>query len=56
MTIMARNDGLAAYFGRAAYDWYWRDPWTATRHVDQLLEIYARFVAAPMPEAARRVA
>lgn len=56
MTALALDDGLAARLGRAAYDWYWRDPWTVARHVDRLCEIYARLVATPASLAARRVA
>ncbi len=34
----------ATRLGRAAYDWYWADPWTETRHVDDLLDVYARML------------
>lgn len=36
----ARDAALAARLGRAAYDWYWRQPWTSERHVTELLRIY----------------
>lgn len=36
------DDALLTRFGRAAYDWYWRDPWSSTRHVDDLLDVYRR--------------
>jgi len=40
MQRLAADDALAARLGAAAYRWYWRDPWTAERHVDDLLEVY----------------
>ncbi len=40
MLELENNTGLAVRLGRAAYDWYWRNPWTADRHVSELLEIY----------------
>ncbi len=30
----------AARMGRAAYDWYWRRPWNAEAHVEELLAVY----------------
>ena len=36
------NDpATAAALGQRAYDWYWSDPWTLDRHVDDLLALYA---------------
>jgi glycosyltransferase involved in cell wall biosynthesis len=35
-----KDAALAAKIGRAAYDWYWSDPWTIERHVDSLQEFY----------------
>ena len=52
MTHLAGDGaGAAPGWGRAAYDWYWQDPWSAERHVDDLLEIYAQLEpgAAPIP-------
>jgi len=40
MNRLAADDALAARLGRAAYEWYWRDPWTAERHAAELEEIY----------------
>jgi hypothetical protein len=42
---LAADAPLAARLGRAAYDWYWADPWTAERHVDDLLDHYQSLVA-----------
>jgi glycosyltransferase involved in cell wall biosynthesis len=50
MTELKQDGARAARLGRAAYDWYWRDPWTAERHVTELLRLY-RDVAG-MPDAA----
>ncbi len=50
MTELLQNNDLTARLGRAAYDWYWRDPWTSERHVTELVEIYEELVArAPAP-------
>jgi len=35
-----KDGALAAKMGRAAYDWYWSDPWTVERHVDGLQQFY----------------
>ncbi|HEX3730235.1 MAG TPA: glycosyltransferase family 4 protein, partial [Opitutaceae bacterium] len=40
MNRLAADDALAARLGRAAYDWYWGDPWTAGRHAAELEGIY----------------
>ena len=56
MTVLARDDELAASLGQAAYDWYWRDPWTVEQHVDQLLEVYAHLAVAPALRTTRRAA
>jgi len=50
MRELADDDALAGKLGRAAYDWYWADPWTAERHVEDLLSTYrARVKAEPAP-------
>lgn len=49
MAELDRNDGQAVYLGRAAYDWYWQDPWTAERHVSELLIIYPNLAGRPTP-------
>ncbi len=41
------DPALAARFGRAAYDWYWSDPWTSERHVEDLLAVYQRTLDQP---------
>lgn len=41
---LADQPALAARLGRAAYEWYWRDPWSLERHVDGLLELYGEIV------------
>lgn len=43
---LADAPALAARLGRAAYDWYWSDPWTSARHVEDLLVVYRRTLAA----------
>jgi len=37
---IAEDDLLTACLGRAAYHWYWSDPWTTERHVTDLIETY----------------
>lgn len=49
MAALARQDDLAARLGRAAYDWYWSDPWTREQHVDALLEFYHEVARQPAP-------
>ena len=43
---LAAEPELAGRFGRAAYDWYWADPWTSARHVEDLLDVYRRVLKA----------
>jgi len=38
------DDALASRLGRAAYDWYWSDPWTLDAHVSALLDLYGNLV------------
>jgi glycosyltransferase involved in cell wall biosynthesis len=52
MGDLAANDDLSARLGRAAHEWYWSDPWTAERHVDDLLDHYER-VLSNAPAGAR---
>lgn len=40
-----RSGSKAARLGEAAYRWYWQDPWTVERHVDELLDVYGRILA-----------
>ena len=49
MTELERDGARAARLGSAAYDWFWRDPWTAERHVTELLRLYRK--VAGMPDA-----
>lgn len=46
MQELAADDVLAGGLGRAAYDWYWADPWTGGRHVTDLLKNYEALVQA----------
>ena len=52
MQRLAANDVLTTRLGLAAYEWYWRDPWTTDRHVDDLLAVY-RSVGSAAPAAGR---
>jgi glycosyltransferase involved in cell wall biosynthesis len=47
MAMAARSDELVSRLGRAAYEWYWRQPWTCERHVADLLRVYREVAAAP---------
>lgn len=49
-----QDPALAAQLGRAAYEWYWQDPWSSERHVADLVALYERVlgVAQPQPVAA----
>lgn len=50
---VAGDDALAAGMGRAAYEGYWRDPWTARRHAEELSELYQDILqGARQPEEA----
>jgi glycosyltransferase involved in cell wall biosynthesis len=50
---MARmqDSAFASRLGQSAYDWYWRDPWTLDRHVDELLALYERVLGSPQSMA-----
>ena len=59
MRKLAENEELAAALGRAAYDWYWSDPWTTEVHVDTLVAHYTRVLekrdgASEAPTAVQR--
>jgi glycosyltransferase involved in cell wall biosynthesis len=45
------NQSQAARLGRAAYDWYWSNPWTSDRHVSELLEVYQELIGPAEPAA-----
>jgi glycosyltransferase involved in cell wall biosynthesis len=49
MTALARDDEKVGRLGRAAYDWYWEEPWTSARHVAELLEIYREITGVVAP-------
>ncbi len=51
MRELAHDSARAAALGRAAYEWYWADPWTADAHVEDLLGHYHR-VLSPRVELA----
>jgi len=55
MSALARDNALAARLGQAAYDWYWRDPWTVESHVSALMEIYGELAAANAPATGERI-
>jgi glycosyltransferase involved in cell wall biosynthesis len=45
----------ARRLGQAAYQWYWDSPWTAARHVGELLGVYRKILgegAEPVKAAA----
>jgi glycosyltransferase involved in cell wall biosynthesis len=46
IAAVAEDHDLASRLGQAAYELYWRDPWTSDRHVSELLEIYNELVWA----------
>ena len=52
MVTLAEDHELAARLGRSAYELYWRNPWTADRHVSELLEVYQE-VIDPFASAAQ---
>jgi glycosyltransferase involved in cell wall biosynthesis len=49
MVKLNTNYSQAADLGRAAYDWYWSNPWTSDRHVSELLEIYHKLAEPAEP-------
>ena len=55
MAELNADHAQAAHLGRAAYDWYWRNPWTSDRHVSQLLEVYHELVGSSTPTAMKGV-
>jgi glycosyltransferase involved in cell wall biosynthesis len=50
MLALNANHGQAARLGRAAYHWYWSNPWTSERHVSSLLNVYQELIGPSMPE------
>lgn len=49
MQALAADDARVARLGRAAYDWYWQNPWTTDSHVDELMDLYRDVLGAPAP-------
>jgi glycosyltransferase involved in cell wall biosynthesis len=52
MRELAHDSDRAATLGRAAYEWYWSDPWTADTHVEDLLRHYHRVLTPKLELAA----
>ncbi len=50
LRVLADDPAYAGRLGHAAYSWYWRDPWTNERHVEDLLDVYRRTLNAPEPK------
>ena len=40
-----RDKELAMRLGKAAYDWYWENPWDKSSHVRELMTLYDRVLA-----------
>jgi glycosyltransferase involved in cell wall biosynthesis len=51
MRRLAADDARVGRLGRAAYDWYWQNPWTTDGHVEELRELYRDVLGAPAPAA-----
>jgi glycosyltransferase involved in cell wall biosynthesis len=49
MRTLADDAPLAASLGHAAYRWYWDNPWTVDRHVDDLLTHYRALAPVARP-------
>ncbi|HVU34124.1 MAG TPA: glycosyltransferase [Opitutaceae bacterium] len=46
MQEFAANSAMTARLGRAAFDWYWDEPWTSQRHGDELAVVYDEVLTA----------
>jgi glycosyltransferase involved in cell wall biosynthesis len=46
ITELSNAPSKAAQMGEAAYHWYWSDPWTVDRHVDELLHLYDQILVS----------
>jgi glycosyltransferase involved in cell wall biosynthesis len=55
MSELMADRHQAAHLGRAAYDWYWDNPWTSDRHVAELLEVYQEIIGPSVPTARKGV-
>jgi glycosyltransferase involved in cell wall biosynthesis len=51
MRELAGDPARVARLGEAAYGWYWKNPWTAEKHVTDLLRIYGDVISKPAVEA-----
>jgi glycosyltransferase involved in cell wall biosynthesis len=49
LQALANDPDLAGRLGRAAYEWYWSDPWSRERHVEEVLAVYRRTLDAVAP-------
>jgi glycosyltransferase involved in cell wall biosynthesis len=47
--VSMQTPGAARKVGQNAYDWYWADPWTTERHVDDLLDLYRHVLGRLVP-------
>jgi glycosyltransferase involved in cell wall biosynthesis len=47
--LAMQEKGRARTLGRRAYEWYWADPWSTERHVQDLLTLYHRVLAPSVP-------
>lgn len=46
MKKVASDDDLVRRIGGTAYDWYWSDPWTLDRHIDELEKVYSKILSS----------
>lgn len=46
LRLLAGDAALAQRLGRAAYDWFWANPWTVQRHVEDLTAVYRSMLRA----------
>ncbi len=51
LRMLANDPASAQRLGQAAHDWYWSDPWTVERHVEDLRGMY-RQMLQPVPHGA----
>jgi glycosyltransferase involved in cell wall biosynthesis len=51
MKELNANQARVARLGRAAYHWYWSNPWTSSLHVSELLEVYHELIGPSVPTA-----
>lgn len=51
LRLLSGDPALAGRLGRSAYAWYWSDPWTVARHVDDLDVVYRQILSPTAPPA-----